>query len=136
MLNSFWYAVRYFIGVCIDSVRGPATTKVYEGYSKDSVEVVRPSEDGEGIDFFVTAREIVYCTHYTRWWIPSTKHTVYEVSGSVSEQHRHLFDPRLFELVTYPLLCTPFLRWTRYPHMYAIRAHLYRVFPRPNTLQY
>lgn len=136
MIHSFWYALCYVIGVCINSIRGPATTQVYDGDSKDSVEVLRPSEDGEGIDFFVTAREIVYHTRYIRWWIPSTKHSVYEVRGSVSEQHRHLFDPRLFESVTYPILCTPLLRWTRYPHMYAIRAHLYRVSPRPNQLRY
>lgn len=135
LVRSSYFSVSYFLGVCIDSFRGPAITRVYEGDSKNAVEELRPTDDGAGIEFYITAREIVYHTRYLRPWIPSTKRTVYEVKGSVGEQHRHLFDPRLFETVTYPMLCTPLLKWTRYPHVYAIRAHVARVLPQTYHFQ-
>lgn len=136
LLRSSYFSITYFLGVCVDSIRGPAVTQVYVGDSKNAVEELRPTEDGAGIEFYLMAREIIYHTSYARAWVPDTKRTVYEVHGSVSEQHRHLFDPRLFETVTYPLLCTPLLKWTRYPHVYAIRAHLARVMPRATPATY
>lgn len=128
--DSFCYGLTFSLGVCVDALQGPSQTAIFEGESKHAVEVLRPSvEDRDGVQLHITAREIIYHTRFTRFWVPDMKRTVYEVTGSVSEQYRDKFDSRLFETVTYPMLCNPLLQWTRYPHMYAIHAYIDRVYP-------
>jgi hypothetical protein len=127
VVRSSWFGITYFLGVFIDAIKGPSSTTMYEGESKNTIEQLRLDETDFNLS--ISAREVIYHTRFTRAWIPDSRHTVYEVSGSVNEIYREYFDPRLFQTVTYPMLCTPLLRWTRYPHVYAINAHINRVYP-------
>lgn len=127
MIRSCGFSLSYFLGVFVDALRGPSRTVIYEGESKNTVEHMRLDE--RNFNLSITAREVIYHTQYSRPWIPDSKRTVYEVSGSVNEVYRDFFDARLFQTVTYPMLCTALLKWTRYPHVYAINAHIDRVYP-------
>ncbi len=127
VIRSSWFGLSYFLGVFIDAVKGPSVTAMYEGESKNTVELLRLDETDFNLS--VSAREVIYHTKYARAWIPDTRHTVYEVFGTVNDAYREYFDPRLFQTVTYPMLCTPLLKWTRYPHVYAINTHINRVYP-------
>ena len=122
-------------GILVDWIKGPSTTIVYDGKSQSSVEHLRPDVSAEGIDLELQARQIVFHTRYQRRWIPDMKHAVYEVVGTVNEDKRHLFDPKLFETVTYPMLCNRLLSFTRYPYFYAMLAHLNRVYPKEHPFR-
>lgn len=116
-------------GKWIETIRGPSVTITHKGRRKSAIEQLRPSQEYGDVDLILEAREVIFKTHYRRAWIPDVKRSVYEVQGSVNERYRHLFDAKLFEQVTYPLLCHPALRGTRYPHLFAMLAYLNRVYP-------
>lgn len=129
MFAEFFGILTHRWGTLVEFIRGPSVTTIYDGRSKSAVEQLRPTHDSGNVDLLLEAREIIFVTHYRRRWIPDVKRAVYEVHGSVNVDYRHLFDERLFDSVTYPMLCHPFLRGTRYPHLYAMLAHLGRCYP-------
>ena len=123
------------LGELIDALIGPSTTCTYLGAFPHHSETLRSTVNGHQIDVGVTSRRIVYRTHYKRWWMPDHTEVVYEVVGHVPEESKHLVDPRVLQPITYPLLCNPMLKWTRYPHFYAINAYLDRVRPQHRPYQ-
>lgn len=121
-----WFSISYFLGTMIETFKGPYTTIVYEGDTKDAVEQLHHRVDGDPADLRITAREIVYHTRYYRAWVPDSKQTLYQVTATIDEEHKHLFDARLYEPMTYPILCSSLLRWTRFPHVRAMQTHIRR----------
>ena len=118
-------------GALMDAVIGSSVTTIYEGSAKNASLKMRPSVNDPELDVGIESRQIVYKTVFSRWWVPTIKRTVYEVVAHAPEEYRAQCDPRLFEKVTYPLLCLRMLKWTEYPHVYAIRAFLERI-PSPD----
>lgn len=123
------------LGELLDRVIGPSYTCTYLTNSRHSIEKVRSTVNGPDIDVGVTSRRIVFRTHYERWWMPDVTLVVFEVVGHVPEESKHLLDPRVLQPVTYPLLCNPLLKWTRYPHFYAINAYVDRIRPKHQPYQ-
>jgi hypothetical protein len=117
-------------GALMDAVLGRSVTRIYEGTAKNASLKLRPSVNTLELDIGIESRQIVFETVFDRWWIPSVKRTVYEVVAHAPDEYRSQFHPHLFEKVTYPLLCVRMLKWTEYPHVYAIRAFLERI-PHP-----
>lgn len=117
------------IGEVLDSVKGPSSTRMILGVSKFTTHTVRPDVRGEAIDVGIRSRQVVFRTEYRRWWIPNIQRTVYEVVGYAPEEYRDQFNPCLFEPMTYPMLCNRLLKWTEYPHLYAIHAYMDRAIP-------
>lgn len=116
VLGEFW-----------DTILGPNTTRIHDGETKNATYQMTPTVNDPSIEIGIRSRQVIFETRYDRFWIPNRKRTVYEVVGYAPDDHRHLLDPRLFEPVTYPLLSIFLLRWTEYPHVYAIRAYIDRV---------
>lgn len=126
--------MRWFtevLGALADALIGRSVTRIYEGSAKNASLKMQPTINDPELNIGIESRQIVYETVFDRWWIPSIKRTVYEVVAHAPEAYRSHFDPRLFEKVTYPLLCVRMLKWTEYPHVYAIRAFLERI-PSPD----
>lgn len=117
------------IGALLDAIVGPSTTCTYLGTMKHVTEKVRTTVNGNHLDVGVSSIRTVYRTHYSRWWIPDATLVVFEVVGHVPDASRHLIDPRLLIPTVFPLLCNPLLKWTSYPHYYAINAYVDRVRP-------
>lgn len=116
------------IGEYYDALKGPSTTSVYPGQSRNEIYRISPN-DAEGATFQIgfESRQIVYHTHYRRWWVPDERHSLFEVIGTAPMDVRPHIDPRLLDPVTYPMLCNRLLQWSRYPHVLAILAYLDRV---------
>lgn len=114
-------------GELLDAVLGHSTTHILTGVTRNASLKLRPTSHDDMLDIGVESRQVIYETIYHRWWGLRVRHFVYEVVGHAPEEHRSQFDPRLFEKVTYPMLCLPLLKWTEYAHVYAIRAFLERI---------
>ena len=131
--KQWWYKLlrnlRVHYGRLFEIVKGPSITEIHHGRNKSAVEQLRPNTNDPDVDLLLEAKETIYVTRYKRWWIPDRKRSIYEVQGSVNPAYRHLFDDKLFEPATYPMLCHLSLRGTRYPHLYAMLAYLNRVYP-------
>lgn len=123
------------VGILVDAVKGPNYTYIYEGKDKEHTEQVDLSSVGY-VDVKVVSKQIIYRTRYKRWWIPDSIDTLYEVCGSVpAEMMLELegkVSPLFFQPAIYPLLCSRLLRWTSYPHTYAINAYLDRLLVKPH----
>jgi hypothetical protein len=119
--------LRELVGGLIDRYRGPNKTVTYHGKTKESVERMRPRGFDESVEIGIISRQIVYHTLYTRWWVRDVKRVVFEVVGIAPPEVAEKMDPKLFITVTYPLLSNVLLKWTQYPHFYAINAYLDRL---------
>lgn len=119
------------IGELLDALLGRSTTHILTGVTRNASLKLRPSSHHVIQDIGVESRQVIYETIYHRWWGFRIRRFVYEVVGHAPEEIKSQFDPRLFEKVTYPMLCLPLLKWTEYSHVYAIRAFLERI---PTTL--
>jgi len=120
---------RVFIGHIAERIKGKGITSIYHGIDSSRIEHLRPSIQFGDVDLKLEAKEIVYITKYKRWFIPNRKRSVFHVKGSVNEKYKDLFDPKLFEEIVYPLLCSRSLMGTGYPHIHAMNAYLERVYP-------
>jgi hypothetical protein len=119
--------LRLWLGALIHAWRGRSRTTIYLGKTHHQTETLRPKWASDDIDVGIVSKQIVYHTVYDRFWIPNVKRVVYEVIGHCPPNIQGQFDPQLFIAVTYPLLCTDLLKWTKYPHHYAINAYLDRL---------
>jgi len=122
-------SLRVFFGTLFETIRGSSVTRIYQGQDQHRIEHLRPSYEMGDVDLYMEAKEVIYETRYRRAWIPNRKRSVYHVKGSVNDKYRDLFDPALFEEVVYPMLCTRWLKGTKYPHHCAIVAFLKRIYP-------
>lgn len=116
------------IGEILDFALGPSKTVTYLGMVGHATETIDTTWMGR-YRIEIISRQFVYCTVYERWYIPNRRRAVYEVSSNVPSELRELVDPKLLDVVTYPTLCISLLRWTKYPHIYAIIAFLDRIHP-------
>lgn len=114
------------LGELLDSVIGPSTTVQSFSHSDFTDVTLEPTFRGSKVHLTIHSRRVTYRTEFERWYIPNVHRTVYEVVGTALPEHRASFDPKLFEPVVYPMLSLSFLRWTQYPHLYAIHAYLDR----------
>ena len=116
-----------WVGIFLDAWTGPCKTSIYQGEVKHRILQIRPDANGRWLDVNVECRQVIYYTRYERVWIFNRHHSVYEVSLKAPETTMEKVDCKLRETVTYPMLCNRFLKWTHYPHIYAINAFLDRV---------
>lgn len=119
--------LRELFGELLDTLMGPSITRIHDGETKNATYKLSPTVNDPSIEIGVRSTQIIFETRYKRFWIPNRKRTVYEVVGFAPPEHQHLLDARLLEVITYPMLCHPLLRWTAYPHVYAIDAYVDRV---------
>lgn len=117
------------IGELMDWIVGDRTTVEYLGQVAHRQLTLRPSLADADVEIGVTVTQITYATHYRRWWLLPTTHTVYRVLAFAPDDIRVTLDQRLFEPVVYPLLCNSLLRDTQHPHTYALHAFLDRMGP-------
>lgn len=87
----------------------------------------RTDNDKKEIELGLEIRQRTYRTRFVRWWIPDRLFVLFEVKAFASEAEKPYIDPRFFERITFPMLCNPLLRHTRYPQAYVMRAFLDRV---------
>lgn len=139
MLSQLLIGVIEWVGLAVNRLKGPHHTAIYLGNTKNRVWKVQTTAYPEWVDAHILSRQVVYRTSYKRWWIPDTMRTVYVVSFAAPETLKlalkeklddrtyRLLEDRLNETITYPMLCGSWLRWTRFPHTYAINAFLDRV---------
>jgi hypothetical protein len=119
--------LRQWMGSVIDLIKGPSKTSIHYGKAEDARTLLRPNNLTFDVQVGIECRRIVYLTEYKRWWIADQQMTMYEVQGHAPNHIAEGMDERLFERITYPLLCNKFLEWTPFPHYYAIRAYLARL---------
>lgn len=128
-----------FLGVLIDAIKGDNTTRIYQGNDKHHIEQVQIEPTTEGwIGVKIISKQVIYHTKYKRWWIPDSRSTVYEVCGVAPPELKERVSkvaPLLFEPVTYPMLCNPLLRWTDYPHQYALIAFCSKAYDSATATQ-
>lgn len=125
------HVLMEIFGALMDAILGRSVTTIYTRETKNASFKMRPSVNNPELDIGIQSRQVVFKTVFDRWWVPTIKRTVYLVTGYAPDEYKAQFDPRLFEEVTYPMLCLKMLKWTEYPHVYAIRAYLERV-PTPH----
>lgn len=123
------FRLRRWLGALINVLRGPSRTEIFHGKTHNQIETLRPKWCTDDIDVGISSRQIVYVTKHKRWWVPDAKRVVFEVVCHAPKEMMGEFNPELFIPVTYPLLCTVLLKWTKYPHYYAINAYLDRLSP-------
>lgn len=116
------------LGELLDAIIGPSQTITHLGFVGHATETIDTVWLGRH-QIGIVSKQYVYCTIYKRWFIPNRRRAVYEVTSRVPDEIRDLVDPKLFDTVTYPTLCISLLRWTKYPHLYAIIAYLDRIHP-------
>lgn len=125
------------IGILVDAIKGPSVTRIYHGSDKHHIETIHPTVDGY-VDVTVVCKQVIYHTHYLRWWIPDSKRTVYEVCGEAIPELMEKVArvaPLFFVPVTYPMLSNPLLRWTDYPYVMAIQAYCTQVLDHAKAIQ-
>ncbi len=115
-------------GAVLDAFIGPSVTTRHDKEIRNARFELRPSVNDPEMEIGIVSHRVVYVTHFKRWGLSFTR-SVFEVRGFALEEVRHKFDSRLFECVCYPTLCLGVLKWTEYPHVYAIRAYVERVLP-------
>ncbi len=115
------------MGELLDAFLGHSTTQMLTGETRNTSLKLRPTISDPALDLGVESRQVIYETIYHRWWGFRVRRFVYEVVGYAPDEIKDRFDPRLFQKATYPMLCLPWLKWTEYPHVYAIRAFLDRI---------
>lgn len=115
-------------GALLDAFIGPSVTTRRNMEVRNARFELRPTVNDPEMEIGIASRHVVYVTRYLRWGVSLTR-SVFEVQGFAPEDVRHKLDERLFEHVCYPMLCVGVLKWTEYPHVYAIRAYLERVLP-------
>ncbi len=113
------------LGSLINTLVGPRTTIIEPGRAKNSVVSLEPENLGERVEVKVVSREIVYVTTFKRGW-PTRRRRLYQVTATVPPEYMRGVGPKFLETVTFPRLCNFLLRWTHYPHQYAINAFLIR----------
>lgn len=111
-------------GAVIDWLLGPAQSRVIQGSTRTRTLVMRSDHQADWPHGTITCSRIVYRTEYSRFWVPHTTHSLYQVETHVPDDVRQSYPVEYFETVTYPLLCNRWLEWTTYPHMCAIHAYL------------
>lgn len=121
--------ILLWIGKVLEIIRGPSFTTIVQGNTEHSTHSIRPTNLDSNIDVFVESRQVTYITRYKRKWVPNVNRSIYVVSGFISPENDNRIDSRLFESVTYPLLCSRLLINTPYPHLFAINAFLDRIVP-------
>lgn len=114
------------LGELLDRFLGPSTTTECVVSEKNEEMSIEPTFHSPKIHLTIRSRRITYKTTYANWYIPDIYHTLYVVVGLALLEHRELIDPKLLEPVVYPLLSNPLLKWSEYPHAYAINAYLDR----------
>lgn len=124
---------KEILGELIDTIAGPSSTFLFTDQEKHALVVLEPTFLNKTTQLRVVSKRITFLTVYDRWYIPRRFRTVYEVVGVV-EDKQDVLDPRLFEKVTYPMLTFHILKWTQYPHLYAINAYLDRVLTKHEIL--
>jgi hypothetical protein len=117
------------LGVLIDWIVGDRTTVEYTGQVANRHLTLRPTLADEDVEIGVTITQITFVTHYQRWWLRDSDHSIYRVTAFAPDDIRAQLDQRLFEPLTYPLLCTSLLRHSKRPHLYALHAYLDRMGP-------
>lgn len=117
------------LGGLIDFLVGSRTTLEYKGEAAYRSVTLRPSLAEDDVEIGVTITQTIYQTNYQRWWSRKRTHSIYQVVAFAPPDVREKLDPLLFEPVTYPMLCNPLLKHTRYPHLYALHAFLERMSP-------
>lgn len=125
--------IKEILGELIDAIAGPSTTFLYADQERHALVELEPTFLNRTTQLRVVSKRITFLTVYKRWYIPRRYRTVYEVVG-VAEDKQDILDPRLFEKVTYPMLTFRILKWTQYPHLYAINAYLDRVLTKHEIL--
>jgi hypothetical protein len=125
--------IKEILGELIDALVGPSTTFLYADQEKHALVELEPTLLNRSIKLRVVSKRITFLTVYQRWYIPRRYRTVYEVVG-VAQDKQEALDQRLFEKVTYPMLTFRVLKWTQYPHLYAINAYLDRVLTKHEIL--
>lgn len=113
----------------IDLIDGDRTTVEIEGPMAERQLTLRSSSVAPELGISVKITQYSYKTTYKRWWKRSTVDSVYRVVASAPDEVRARLDPRLFEPLVYPLLCSPLLRESKFPHVYALHAFLDRFSP-------
>lgn len=117
----------FYLGVWWDRLLGDRRTEeTFEEVAYPAVTYRTDSNDQE-IKLGLEIRQRTYRTRFTRWWIPDKLFVLFEVKAFASEAEAPYIDPRFFERITYPMLCNPLLRHTRFPQAYVMRAFLDRV---------
>jgi hypothetical protein len=117
------------LGVLMDWIVGDRTTVEYTGEIANRQLTLRPPLADENVQIGVTITQITFKTHYQRWWLRPTVHSIYRVLAFAPDDIRVQLDQRLFQPQIYPLLCNSFLRHSRRPHLYALHAFLDRMGP-------
>lgn len=112
------------IGGLVNRFKGPNYTRVYQGNKETEFHYLRSKLFGEDFCVTITSRRIIYYTVYRRWWIKNRFKTIYVVVGSAKPEVMEQLGPCLFQSKVYPLLCSKFLAWSTYAHIYAIDAFL------------
>lgn len=115
------------LGKLWDNILGERRTEeTFEQVAYPTV-TYRTDSHHEEIELGLEIRQRTYRTRFVRWWIPDNLFVLFEVRAFASEAEKAFIDPRFFECISFPMLCNPLLRHTRYPQAYAMRAFLDRV---------
>lgn len=115
------------LGVLWDRLLGERRTKeTFEEVAYPTV-TYRTDSNVQEVTLGLEIRQRVYRTQFKRWWVPDKLFVLFEVVAFASEAEAPFIDPRFFERITFPMLCNPFLRQTRYPQAYVMQAFLDRV---------
>lgn len=119
----------FYLGVLCHHVTGRSHTQTYQRSNEASTKKFSIGTEGV-LELTVVCKRIVYRTTYERWWMPSSRKSVFVVTGAVSGSQSDRVDPQCLEPVTYPMMSNWFLKWSEYPHYLAINAYLDRVIRR------
>lgn len=116
------------IGTLLNRLKGPRNTTILTDGSISQTYTVRLGDTESPVDIYVQSQRIIYRTTYARWWVPDVVQCVYQVCGYAADdvEYRSSIPAAYFETVHYPSLGGALLKWTDYPHLYAIHAFIDR----------
>jgi hypothetical protein len=114
------------LGVLHDAVMGPCNTTLSDSHPVNAVQRFSPDALANKSEVFVESRRLVYKTVYRRPWIPNKLSIIFLVTGYAPDHYRDKLPPEFFETVSYPNLASYLLRWSDYPHVFAVDAFVSR----------
>lgn len=114
------------LGELIDSFMGPSRTTHVRDDRRFACFELESTEDGPAGILTIRSQRLIYRTTFDRWYIPDVHRTVFEVVGLALPDQRRSLNPLLLQTVVFPALSISLLKWTRYPHYYAIHAYMDR----------
>jgi hypothetical protein len=112
------------IGRLLDRVAGNkrVISHVTGDYGCDIHDIVPSIKLGPGDTVRIHSERILFEIRYSRLTFLNHHRVMFKVSGQATGDIAKRLPAEFFEGAYFPNLSNPFLKWTKYPHVYAIHA--------------